>query len=105
HHASLLPDLAHGGRTTAHAAAVDDEVAAVDGLERVDATQQRGLARARGPDEHHHLAGADAEVDAVEHHGGPEALADLAEFDHVHRMRIRFSTERRAKVSAPIMQR
>ena len=55
--------------------------AGVDRLEAVDAAQHRRLARARWARDDDRLAGADREVDLVEHDVVAEALADIAQLD------------------------
>ena len=69
--------------------AVDPEPAGVDLLQVVDAAQERRLARAGGPDEAHHLARRDLEVDALQHLEPAEALAHRLGLDHrlAHRAR------------------
>src|SRR3954467_2949438 len=62
---------------------VDTETAGVDLLQMVDAAQERRLARARRPEEAHHLAGGDLERDALEHLEPPEALVDALGLDHL----------------------
>ena len=57
-----------------HVDVADMDRSGVDGLEPVDAPQQRGLARPRRTDEAHDLAGADVERDAAQHRDVPEAL-------------------------------
>src|SRR5581483_2999502 len=70
--------LAHRGHVDAAPGdllALEEDAAAVERLEQVDAAQQRALAAAAAADDHEHLAGGDAEVDAVEHEVVAEALA------------------------------
>ena len=54
--------------------ALDHDPARVDGLEPVDAPQQRGLARARGADQAHDLVLGDDQVDPAQHLERPERL-------------------------------
>src|SRR4029450_1472367 len=63
----------------------DDNVAAGNLLEPGHHAQQRALAAARRADEHDELAGADLEVDAVDHLGGPVRLDYVAKRDFGHR--------------------
>ena len=58
------------------ALALEADLAALDGLEAVDAAQQRRLAAARRPDEAHDLVLVDVQVDAPQHLVGAEALVD-----------------------------
>src|SRR5690606_11484854 len=64
-----------------HQLAVDPDPAAVDVLQLVDATQERGLARAGRPEQAHHLAGLDGHVDAPEHLVAPEGLGHVDRLD------------------------
>src|SRR5690606_40965294 len=104
-HAGFLTDGPHLAPAAAHAHAVDEQVSALDRLQRVDAAQERRLARARRPDQHDLLARLDVEVDLVEDDVGAEPLGDFPELYHAHRMRIRFSSTRSAKESVPVMMR
>ena len=61
----------------AHQVAVDPDPAAVDGLELVDAAQERRLARPGGAEQHDDLAAAHVHVDALEHLGAVEGLGDV----------------------------
>ncbi len=47
--------------------AIQGDLAALEFFEQVDATQQRGLARAAGADQGHHVAALHGQVDAFEH--------------------------------------
>ena len=51
----------------AEATAADPHGAALPAFEMVDAAQQRALARSAGPEQRHHLADPDGEVETVEH--------------------------------------
>jgi hypothetical protein len=62
--------------------AVDREPAGVDLLQVVDAAQERRLARAGGPEQHHHLIQTDLKVDALQHFQVPEALVHRFGLDH-----------------------
>ena len=53
-------------------------------LEAGDDPQQRGLAAARGAEQHDELAVGDVEVDALEHVGLAEGLADLVDLELGH---------------------
>jgi hypothetical protein len=104
-HAGLLADHPLPRPAFAHADAVDDQVAAIDGLEHVDAPEQRRLAGTRWTDQHHDLALLDREVDLVEHRQGAEPLRDLPELDEAHSIRILFSVVRRTRDRVPVMIR
>jgi hypothetical protein len=56
HHADAAAQLGQVGLRVADADAVDHDVALLEGLQRVDGLDQRGLARARRAADHHHLA-------------------------------------------------
>ena len=78
--------------------AIDRQPARVDLLQVVDAAQERGLARARGSEQAHHLAALHLEVDALQHLEAPKALVHALGQDHglahttprlpIHRARI-----------------
>src|SRR6478735_11646537 len=61
--------------------AVDGDRARLDRLEPVDGAAQRRLARPGRTDDHDDLAGADGEVDVLEHVQVPEVLVDTFEGD------------------------
>ena len=105
HHARLTPDLAYRAFAAFDTEPVYQQVAAVNLLQRIDTTQQGRFARTRRPDQHHHLALVDLQIHPIEHHRLAKALAHFFEFNHAHRMRIRFSSWRRPKVSRPTMAR
>ena len=65
--------------------AVDEDAAAVEGLEQVDAAQQGRLARAGRPEDDDRLTGVDLQVDALEDLQVPETLADAAGLEHRRR--------------------
>ncbi|MGY4433995.1 hypothetical protein ACVWWO_006472 [Bradyrhizobium sp. F1.13.1] len=91
HHAGLQPlppDLAFAepmqpAALLPHAQelAVEPDAATVDRGELVDAAEQRGLARAGGADQTHHLAGPDVERDIFESLKLAKTLADGADRD------------------------
>src|SRR5262249_49028962 len=80
------PDaLAHPGDVRAlpgDLVALEEDPSGVNGLEEVDATQQRALAAATRSDHDEDLAGGDLEVDSVEHDEVAEALPQVLELDH-----------------------
>ena len=59
--------------------ALDEDGAPVRPQEAGDEAQERGLAAARGADQHHRLAAAGGEVDAVEDRPAPERQRDAGE--------------------------
>ena len=61
---------------------IDLDFAGVEGVEAVDAAQQRALAAAGGADDRGHLAAADGERDAVEDAQGAVVLYEVADVDH-----------------------
>src|SRR5205085_8354024 len=91
HHTGLQPlppDLPLGqaiepSALLAHAQklAVEPDAARIDRGELVDAAKQRGLARAGGADQTHHLAGPDVERDAFESLELAKILGDGANRD------------------------
>ena len=62
-----------------HRAALEQDLAVVDRVDAGDALDQGRLARAVVPDEGHHLAGGDVEVDLVQGLDRAEALRDPAQ--------------------------
>ena len=64
-------------------------VAGVGCLEMVDATQEGRLSGARGPDDAHHLAGIDVEIDSFQDFDMAITLADVTGNDHGVRNRLR----------------
>src|SRR5262249_57629522 len=65
----------------------DQDIAGARALEPGDQPQQRRLAAARRTDEHAELALLDLEIDALEHAGTGEPLADPAQRDRGGRRR------------------
>ena len=61
--------------------AVDVQAAGVGPFEAGDDAQQCGLARARGPEQRHQLAGRDVEVQIVADDRGAETFVEVADFD------------------------
>jgi hypothetical protein len=64
--------------------AVDQDLAARDVLEPRDQPQQRGLAAAGRPDEHHEGAVLDVEIGALDDVHGAEGFLDVLERDLTH---------------------
>ena len=62
--------------------ALEEDPAGLDRLEQVDAAEQRALAASARPDDAQHLAGLDAQVDAVEDEVVAEPLVDVLHADH-----------------------
>ena len=62
--------------------AVDGDPPAVDLLQVVDAAQEGGFARAGRAEDHHHLAAAHVQVDALEHLEAAKALVHPFGEDH-----------------------
>ncbi len=58
--------------------AVEADLAAFDGLQLVDAAQQRRLAAAGGADQADHLVQVDIEIDAAQHRVRAERLVHVA---------------------------
>jgi hypothetical protein len=74
HDADPPPDPIHVDARRRDLLPVDEDPARVDRLQEVDAPQERGLPRARRPDQADHLVLADLEVDAPEHLERAEGL-------------------------------
>ena len=78
-------DLALGGRKVVHLAAADgDRARTVTGSSPAIDAQQRGLAAARGPDEHDEAAVLHLEVDVLQHLDGAEGLSQAFDADFGH---------------------
>ncbi|MNJ77451.1 hypothetical protein D3C77_749540 [compost metagenome] len=80
HHADLLPHLAPVGLAIQFAPG-ETQAAALPLLQAVEATQQGTLAAATGAEDHHHLAGLDAQVDRLEYRRRAKTLAETGQFD------------------------
>src|SRR3546814_19285426 len=91
YHAGFLADQPNLRAAGLHADAVDDEIAAVDLLQRVDSAQQCRLAGTGGADENHQFTGLDGEIHIAQHHDGVDALGYLPESDNSHTLCIPFS--------------
>ncbi|GMA87876.1 hypothetical protein GCM10025868_31260 [Angustibacter aerolatus] len=78
HDADAGPDGVGVDPRVADVVSVELDHAVVEGLEQVDAPQQRRLARPRRADQRHALVRRDVEVEAVEHHVRPVRLAQAA---------------------------
>src|SRR5438128_1574828 len=77
-HADLGAQLLEIGAGIAHRHAVHHDVAGLDALEAVDAAEQRALARAAGPADHHHLALVHVERHAAQRVKVAVILLDVA---------------------------
>src|SRR5262249_39030708 len=60
---------------------VDPDLAGLDGLEEVEAPEQRALAGAARPDHDHHLAPGDVQAHVVEDVEPAEVLVDVADLN------------------------
>lgn len=65
-----------------HRLPADEDGAAVDGLQMVEAAKQRRFARAAAPDDRDDLAAGDAEGDAPQDAGFAKALSDVDRLKH-----------------------
>ena len=79
----LAPERVHVDLAVRDLLAVDDDAAAVDGLEQVHAAQQRRLAGAGGADQAHDLVLLHGQVDVLQHLRCAEPLDDVVELDEV----------------------
>jgi hypothetical protein len=77
-------DVAVARRQVVHHPVADGDLAAADRLEPGDHAQQRGLAAARGADQHHEFTVTDVEVDAVNHGHLAENLLNAPDCDARH---------------------
>ena len=71
-------------RHVVHPAAADQDFAFGDALEAGHHAQERRLAGARRPHQHHELAVGDVQIDAVQHRVLAEALGYRAQADRAH---------------------
>jgi hypothetical protein len=82
-------------RLVGDVAPVDDDLTRGRVLEPGDQPQKRGLAAARGADEHHELAVLDIEVELRDDRRRAEGLVDVAELDGAHGCLLRVTSRRR----------
>ena len=83
HHADARAQLGQVGLGVGDRDAVDDDVALLEGLERVDGLDQRRLARARGPADDDDLALLDGGRAIGQHLEAAVPLGDVLDVDHV----------------------
>src|SRR5882757_9637521 len=81
HHADMAAQLAQSRLRRRHVFTAETDAAAVGSLQAVDAAQQRALARAAGAADRDDFAGADGEVDRLQHLERAEALAKPADLE------------------------
>ena len=79
HHPDVGPQAGERLALLGQQLAVDADLALLDGFQPVDRAAQRGLARARGADDDHDLAGVDGEVDVLQHVQVAEPLLHAGE--------------------------
>ena len=79
HHAHLLAYRIPAQIPPEHPNPGHADLAPLDGLQPVDAAQQRALAAARRAENHHHLATMQREVDVVQRHRLAIALVQAAD--------------------------
>src|SRR5690606_5770110 len=89
---SFAPQLAHLSTAAAYTQPIDNNVAALDGFQYIDAAQEGGLARAGGPHHHHDLTLLDGNVYAVQNSAGAKALDDVLELNNAHAICVLCST-------------
>lgn|GEM_PF-4786499 len=82
HHAGLLAYFAYLLAIAQHAEAIDNQIAAVNRFQDIDAAQEGGFARARGPDHHRDLIGIEVEIEPIKYDGIAKALGHIAKLDH-----------------------
>ncbi len=103
HHAGFLADQPIVHFRIVGFQAVDDQIAAGDFFQLVDAAQQGGFAGAGRPDDHHHFAFVDLQIDVVQHLGLAKMLGDVFKFNH--RIFILLSRRRSTKLSTRVIIR
>ncbi len=81
HDADFAPQFVHVDARPRHSVALKHDLAAVNGLQSIDAAKQGGLAAARRTDEADDLVLLDLEIDPAQHGKRTEALLDFSEFE------------------------
>src|SRR6202022_3659971 len=99
HHADFAPDFIHPPQIRSELDAVDDDLAFLKFLKRVDAADQRRFARARGTADHDALAFADIEVDVAQHMKIAVPLVEAGNVDNRVRGHGHFAQLRRCAFS------
>ena len=97
HHADLGAHPVDLAQVVGQLHAVDDDAAVLVRFEAIDAANERGLARARGPADDDLLALVDGEVDVPQDLEGAEPLADADQLDR----RVAGASVERAAVPSP----
>ncbi|MNF92986.1 hypothetical protein D3C76_1007550 [compost metagenome] len=95
HHAHAASQRVHGFTAPLHGFAERGDNTAFVGFQCIDAAQQRGLARAGGADQAHHLPFGDVKVYAVQHPVAAVLFLQLANLDHAFFLRLRCCSMRR----------
>ena len=83
HHAQFLAQLVLVGGLGMHIHIINQNLAAVDGLDGVDAVQQSRLAATGAPDNTHHFAFLHVQAHAFEHFKITEGFMDILYTDHI----------------------
>ena len=81
HHADFAPDVVDAPQIRPEFDAVDDDLAFLEFLERIDTADQRRFARTRRPADHDALAFADIEVDIAQYMKIAEPLVEAGDAD------------------------
>ena len=103
HHARFLTNQTVIHFRVIHLQTVDNQVAAGDLFQLVDAAQQGRLTGAGWPDNHHHFTLFDVQIDIVQHLGWAKVLGNVFKFNH--RIFILLSRRRRTKLRTRVMIR
>src|SRR6185369_1542292 len=83
HHANARTQLRQVSLGIVDLDPVEDDLAGLDGLQRIDAFDQRGFSRARGTADHHYLTLGDAGAAILQClESRPVPFVDMAEFNH-----------------------
>ena len=103
HHARFLTNQTVVHFWVVYLQAVDDQIAAGDLFQLVDAAQQGGFTGAGWPNNHHHFTLFNVQIDIVQHLGWAKVLGNVFKFNH--RIFILLSRRRRTKLRTRVMIR
>ncbi len=83
HHADFPAQLVHVRFLGVNVRPVDEDLTALDRLERVDAIEQRRFARSTGSENADHFAFFDGQADPLQDMQGPKGFMDVIDFNHL----------------------
>ncbi|AEW72795.1 hypothetical protein EcWSU1_01356 [Enterobacter ludwigii] len=103
HHAGFLANQTVVDFRVIHLQAIDNQIAAGDLFQLVDAAQQGRFTGTGWPDNDHHFTLFDVQIDIVQHLGWAKVLGNVFKFNH--RIFILLSRRRRTKLRTRVMIR